>query len=225
MITRIILVATALGLWVFPLRAQEADTNKPSGEAPSAELIIDAEETVVKEPALAPGEQPLPPMDGSLPGEQNIFGQDLFGGPGMFVAPETPSEPQIPERPPLLEDPKEAERKIRVQFRKVKAVVDQDRQVLELQDMARRAPTPEDERAARRAYYTVFFQKIRKADTNLTAYADKLEAASLAPLYQTRIQPTEPLNPPPQPQPAAKFIPPPQFPEVEPLDERPVALP
>lgn len=224
MVTRIIVVAAALGIWASPSRAQEADTNKPSGDAPSAELIIDAEETVVKEPALAPGEQALPPMDGSLPGERDIFGQDLFGTPSMF-APEPPSEPQIPERPPIIEDPQEAERKTRVQFRKVKAVIDRDPQVIELQDMAHRAPTPEDERAARRSYYTVFFHKIRKADPNLTAYADKLEAASLAPLYQTRIQPTEPLNPAPQPQPAAKFIPPPQFPEVEPLDERPVALP
>jgi hypothetical protein len=194
-----------------------------AAEAPSAELIIDAEEEVLEEPAMEPSEQPLPPMDGdgSLPGEDNIFGADLFGGPDMFM----PPMPDIPEVPPMIEDPKELERKMRVKLRRIKARLNQDPQLLELQAMAQRAPTPEDQRAARRAYYALFFEKVRKADPTLADFADKTEEASLAGLYQTRIEPTLALNPPPQPQPQERFIPRQQFPDVLALDEEAIPLP
>lgn len=199
------------------------ETSAADAEAPSAELIIDAEEKVLEEPAMEPGEQPLPPMDGdgSLPGEENIFGADLFGAPDMFM----PPMPDIPDVPPVIEDPKELERKMRVKLRRIKARLDQDPQLLELQDMARRAPTPEDHRAARRAYYALFFDKVRRADPSLADFADKTEEASLAGLYQTRIEPTLALNPPPQPQPQERFIPRPQFPEVPVIDDESVPLP
>ena len=193
----------------------------PASEQPSAELIIDAEETVANEPGLPAGDEPLPQLEGQLPGEQNIFGDDLFG-PGEFY---TPSMPEIPSAPPIVEDPREAERKMRVKFRKVRARLEGDPDLLSLKDMAARAPTPEDHRAARRSYYALFFAKVRKADKSLADYADKLEKQSVAGLYQTRIQPTVALNPPPEPQPAAQFIPPNQYPDVLPLDEEPVALP
>lgn len=197
--------------------------DKPQEETkPSAELIIDAEQTIVKEPALAPGEEPLPPMDGGLPGEQNIFGNDLFGtGTGIYA----PRTPQIPARVPLLEDPQEAERKMRIRLRKIKAGLDRDPYLMELEEMAAKAPTPEDYRAARRAYYTVFFEKVRRADSSLKDYTDKLEKQSLAGLYQTRVEPTWPLRPAPEPQPKAKFVPAPEYPQELQADEQPVALP
>lgn len=202
-------------------------TPTPSGiesaEAPSAELIIDAEEEVLEEPAMAPDEQPLPPMDGDtpFPGEENIFGDDLFGAPDMFM----PAPPSIPDVPPLIEDPKELERKQRVRLRKIKARLAQDPELLDLQNMAARAPTPEDQRAARRAYYALFFEKVRKADPSLAEYSDGLEKSSVAGLYQTRIEPTLALNPPPQPQPRAEFIPKQEFPDSVPLDEESIPLP
>ena len=203
-------------------------TPTPSGiesaEAPSAELIIDAEEEVIEEPAMAPDEQPLPPMDGDspFPGEENIFGDDLFGAPDLFMP---SSMPDLPEVPPLIEDPKELERKQRVKLRRIKARLDRDPQLLDLQDMAARARTPEDQRAARRAYYALFFDKVRKADPSLSEYADGLERSSLTWLYQTRIEPTLALNPPPQPQPREEFIPKQQFPDSIPLDEESIPLP
>ncbi|MBE2179456.1 MAG: hypothetical protein IAE97_03210 [Chthoniobacterales bacterium] len=213
---------------LLPLHAQEeastdapAMTNAPAtAEAPSAELIIDAEEAVISEPALAPGEEPLPPMDAPFPGEDNIFGNDLFGTQDTYTPP-----PAMPERPPLLEDPQESERKMRVQLRRLKAVLDRDPQLFELQEMADRATTPEDRRAARRAYYALFFDKVRKANPKLTDYADKLEKASLNNLYQTRIEPTLALNPPPLPQPQVRFIPKRQFEDYVPADEEPVPVP
>jgi hypothetical protein len=161
-------------------------------------------------------------MDGGLPGEQNIFGTDLFGtGTGIYA----PRSAQVPARVPLLEDPQEAERKMRIRLRKIKAGLDRDPRLVELEEMAAKAPTPEDYRAARRSYYTVFFDKVRRADASLKNYADKLEKESLAGLYQSRIEPTSPLQPPPLPQPQAKFVPLPEYPQELPADEQPVALP
>lgn len=215
------LLLMALAVALPSVRAQEEPEPAPSpAEVPSAELIIDAEEPPPPEPQLAPGEEPLPPMDGGLPGEQNLFGNDLFGTPDAYTPP-----PAMPERPPILEDPKEAERKQRVQLRKLKAVLDRDPQLVELQNMADTATTPEDRRAARRAYYALFFDKVRKQNPKLSDFADKLEKASLRDLYQTRIEPTLALNPPPLPQPQAQFIPKRQFEEVVPADEEPVRLP
>lgn len=190
----------------------QSPPSSPTNEAPSAELIIDAEQAVTKDPVLAPGEEPLPAMDNKLPGEENIFGADLFGATPSY----TPSpEAQIPERPPLVEDPREAERKQRVQFRKIKASVERDPQMVQLAEDAAAARTPEGYRAARRAYYTVFFSKVRKADSSLATYCNNLEKTTIAELYQKRVEPTMPLEPPPEPQPAPALVPPPEFPPAE----------
>lgn len=215
--------ATSAVLFAAPsLRAQEAPS--PEKAAPSAELINHPEQTVLKEPALEPGEEPLPKMDSPLPGEENIFGNDLFG---TGAAPSTGYSRQskrIPPRLPVLEDPLEAERKARIRLRNIKARIERDPRLVELQQMAENAPTPEDYRAARRAWYTLFFDKVRRADSSLTAYAEKLEKQSVAGLFQSRVEPTWPPREPPLPQPQAKFIPPKQYP-VLPADEQPVRLP
>lgn len=198
-----------------------AASGAPEGEGPSAELIIGAEQTVTEDPGLPAADEPLPELQGAFPGEENIFGDDLFG-PGEFYE---PSMPEMPSAPPLIEDPREAERKMRVKFRKLRARLEGEPDLLSLGEMAASARTPEDYRAARRAYYALFFGKVRKADSSLKEYADKLEKQSVAGLYQTRIQPTVALNPPPEPQPAAEFIPPNQYPDLLPQDEQPLALP
>jgi len=227
-------LATLLLVWA-PAQGQEAEpagvealpTPQASPEAapadaPSAELINEAEETIVTDPALPPGEEPLPALEGGpLPGEENIFGDDLFGPTDFY----SPSMPSVPETPPIIEDPAELERKIRVKFRKLRARLQGDPQLAALKEMAERAPTPEDYRAARRSYYALFFNKVRAADSSMKDYADRLERESIADLYQTRIEPTVALNPPPEPQPQAQFIPANQFPDLLPADEEPVALP
>jgi hypothetical protein len=193
-------------------------------EKPSAELIVEAEETIIKEPVLEPGEEPLPVMDGNFPGEENIFGNDLFGAPTSGGG-TTTRAPRLPATVPVLEDPLEAERKMRIRLRKIKAGLDQDPRLVELEQMAATAPTPEDYRAARRAYYTLFFDKVRRADSTLKGYADTLEKQSLAGLFQSRVEPTWPLQEPPLPQPQAKFVPPKKYPDVLLPDEEPVLLP
>jgi hypothetical protein len=223
-------VLTILWLVSVAASAQEATpTPAPApstAEKPSAELIIDAEETVIKEPALEPGEQPLPLMDTKIPGEQDIFGDDLFnpssaGGAGLGSA----TLPRIPPPLPVLEDPLEKERKMRIRLRQIKALLDRDARLIELENMAVNAPTPDDYRAARRAYYALFFDKVRRADSTLKDYADRLEKESLAGLFQSRVEPTQPLREPPRPLPSARFLPPKQYPLSLPADEQPVRLP
>lgn len=224
MYLRWLLVAATTGvLFAMPaLRAQNAPAAEKS--APSAELIGHPEQAVLKEPALEPGEEPLPKMDSQLPGEENIFGNDLFGtGTAPSSGYSRPSA-RVPARLPVLEDPREAERKARIRLRKIKAGIEQDPRLVELQQMAENAPTPEDYRAARRAWYALFFDKVRRADSSLKDYADKLEKESVAGLFQTRVEPTWPPREPPLPQPQAKFIPAKQYP-VLPADEQPVQLP
>lgn len=221
----------ALGITVFLLSlsgpgwSQEPSPATNASGEPSAELIIDAEETVIKEPVLEPGEEPLPPMDGGLPGDENIFGDDLFSPSAPGTGPSRRSSAVRPPAVPLLEDPQETERKMRIRLGKIKARLDQDPRLVELRQASETAPTPEDYRAARRAYYTVFFDKVRRADGTLKEFADKLEKQSLAGLYQTRVEPTWPLRPAPMPQPQARFVPPRQYPENLPVAEEPVRLP
>lgn len=222
---RILLLAAFLCCLPMPGMAEEPAEESAVGEKPSAELIIDAEETVIKEPVLEPGEEPLPPMDGGLPGDENIFGDDLFSPSAPGGASARSSAPVRSLAVPLLEDPQETERKMRIRLGKIKARLDQDPRLVELRQASETAPTPEDYRAARRAYYTVFFDKVRRADGTLKEFADKLEKQSLAGLYQTRVEPTWPLHPAPEPQPQARFIPPKQYPESLPASEEPVRLP
>lgn len=219
----LLVFAATLAAW--PLAAREPAPSPAADEKPSAELIIDAEEKVVDEPALEPGEQPLPQMDAPFPGERDIFGDDLFGAPSSGEAGAPTRGPSIPQSLPLLEDPLETQRKMRIRLDKIRARLALDPQLVGLQQMARTAPTPEDQRAARRAYYALFFDKVRRADAGLKDYADQLEKKSVAGLYQTRVEPTWPLSEPPQPQPQARFIPPRQYPDALPADEEPVPLP
>lgn len=184
------------------LHAQDPAAS-PTNSSPSAQLITSPEQTVLGEPRLEPGEEPLPSMDGSIPGDANLFGEDLLGpGTGSYA----PREPTaIPPRLPVLEDPLEAERKMRIRLRRIMAELDRDPRLVELRETADRAPTPEDRRAARRAYYTLFFDKVRRADASLTKFVAPLERKALAELYQSRVEPTVPLSAPPAPQPSAKL--------------------
>jgi hypothetical protein len=200
--------------------ATQAATAQEEAPAPSAELIVDAEETIINEPALDPGQEPLPLMDIPFPEDDNIFGDALYAPePVTGVARRT--GPVTPPPMPLLEDPRETERQMRIRLRKIRARLVQDPRLVELEEMAGNAPTPEDYRAARRAWYALFFDRVRRADASLKDFADQLERQAVAGLYQTRVEPTWPLQPAPQPQPQARFVPERQFPDL-PDDEQPV---
>ena len=123
------------------LPAQEGGTDK--GEKPSAELIVEAEERIIKEPTLEPGEESLPRMDGNFPGEDNIFGDDLFGDPsGSMRGGSSSPAPRLPAAVPVLEDPLETERKMRIRLGKLQARLARDPGLVELEQLAATAPTP-----------------------------------------------------------------------------------
>jgi hypothetical protein len=220
-----LLLACTLALGATRAQEEPSETAVPPepspGEQPSAELIIDAEQAVASEPGVPSPDEPLPQLEGQLPGEQNIFGDDLFGTSELY----NPPAQEVPPTPPMIEDQGELERKMRVNFRKLKARIEAAPELAALKEMAGSARTPEDYRAARRSYYALFFDKVRKADASMKDYADTLEKQALAGLYETRIEPTVALNPPPQPQPQEQFIPAKQYPDLLPADEAPVALP
>ena len=218
----IALVPIVFSVATLPAQESTMDTS----EKPSAELIVEAEETIIKEPALQPGEESLPRMDGNFPGEDNIFGDDLFGDPtGSMGGGSSPRAPRLPSVVPVLEDPLETERKMRIRLDRIKARLARDPGLVELEQLADTAPTPEDYRAARRAYYALFFDKVRRANSTLKDFADQLEEESLSGLFQTRITPTWPLREPPRPLPQARLVPPNQYPEEIPPGEQPVPLP
>ena len=126
-------------LSVASLPAQEGTASQV--EKPSAELIVEAEETIIKEPALEPGEEALPRMDGNFPGEDNIFGGDLFGDPaGGMRGSSSPRAPRLPSAVPVLEDPLETERKMRIRLDKIKARLAGDPGLVELEQLAETAP-------------------------------------------------------------------------------------
>lgn len=187
-------------------------------EKPSALLINEAESTVVSDPGLDLAQEPLPAMDVPLPENDNIFGEALYAPEDLM---QEPRAPVIPAPLPSLEDPFEKERKQKIRLRQIRARLQSDPRLEELRVMAERAPSPEDYRAARRAWYTLFFDRVRAADGSLKDLADKLEKQALGGLYQAKVEPTWPLQPAPQPQPQARFVPPREFPDL-PADEEPV---
>jgi len=208
------------GLLAAAMAVATAPAQQDGEPAPSAELIIDAEETIINEPTFDPGTAPLPALDIPFPEDDNIFGDALYAPEAVTGVARRP-DPFVAPPLPVLEDPQETERKMRIRLRKIRARLVQDPRLVELERLAAEAPTPEDYRAARRAWYALFFDRVRRADGTLKEYADKLERASLAGLYQTRIEPTQPLQPPPQPQPQARFVPERQYPDL-PADEQPL---
>ncbi len=152
------------------------------------------------EPPLAPGEEALPPLEGGFPGDDAIFGSESLGVSALPGANLRPSR-VIPPRPVLAPDSAEEARKMRIRFREAKIVADRDPAVQEMWQLSETAKTDEDKRAALRAYYRLLFSRVRKIDPKLKAYTEPKEAAALALLAQTRVDPTVPLNPPPLPEP------------------------
>lgn len=124
---------------------------------------------------------------------------ELFAIPNEFVPPPAPAiDPAA-----LAAASQERERKLDKAYVKARTKAEKDPALVTLLEQARSAPTFEAERAAYREYYRGLFAAIRKLDKSLDERCDKLEEAYLRRLAQTRVEPTIPLEPPPQPEPLA----------------------
>ncbi len=194
-----------------PEPSPAADTSSPSPTpeaSPSGATEGETPATPDASPSDDPDMIPLPPETGDvgapIVSETEVPALDrptdsAFTGdlpPGPDVIPDSPAAPTGPSAG-------EIERKLRIRYQEVRTQVEKDSAVRSLLEKARKAKTSEDERAAYREYYRLLFKKMRAVDKELTARVDVMEAAYLARLAQTRIEPTIPLNPPPVPEPLA----------------------
>lgn len=122
-----------------------------------------------------------------------------FADPNSVIPDGAPSVPPAPSGPSATE----IERKLKIRYKEVRTEVEKDPAVRSLWEQAQSAKSLEDERAALREYYRLLFKKMKKVDKELTARCEVMEKAYLARLAQSRLEPTIPLNPPPQPEPLA----------------------
>ncbi len=198
-------------------------TASPSPEAtltleptPSATVSPSPEATLTLEPtpSASPDDViPLPADSGSVetpivsdsevtPVEKINAGDGLpdssFTDPNGVIPGDGLSD--IPAAPPTGPTAGELERKLKIRYKEVRTKVENDPAVQSLLEQAQTAKSFEDERAAYREFYRLMFKKMKKIDKELTERCDAMEKAYLARLAQTRLEPTIPLNPPPQPQ-------------------------
>jgi hypothetical protein len=83
----------------------------------------------------------------------------------------------------------------RIHFREARIKAERDPKVQAEWDRANKAKTDLEKREALKSYYTLLYARILKIDSSVKKTADLRSAASLHRLEQTRIDPTEPLDP------------------------------
>jgi hypothetical protein len=136
--------------------------------------------------------EPLP----DLPPGDDFMEDSLLLMPDDFSAPFDTGFADLPGD--VMGEPA---RIIERRYKTLRIKTDKDPEVVSLAQQAAEAKSDEARRQAKRAYYRLLFEKMRKADESLTAKIDRMERAYLERLEQTRIEPTIPLSPPPTPQP------------------------
>lgn len=104
---------------------------------------------------------------------------------GVTSAPSKPSKTQIAED----------EVKQRIQYRLAKNKAVRDPAVQGAWDAAEKAATDLEKREAMKRYYTLLNARIRKIDGSLSKVAIERESTATRRLGETRIDPTEPLDP------------------------------
>jgi hypothetical protein len=139
---------------------------------------------------LAEGMAPLPESD-----QDFVDPNQLMPADGASSAPIDPRS--------LAAAGEEQERKLKVRYKEVRLKAEKDPAVAALLETAKKARTFEAERAAYREFYSTLFRKMKKLDPTLAAKCDLMEKAYRTRLAQTRLEPTIPLEPPPNPQPLA----------------------
>jgi type IV secretory pathway VirB10-like protein len=128
------------------------------------------------------------------------------------LIPETPAPTEKPRGTALPEGPgsttkpgkkdkkstteiTEAELAERIRFREAKTKALRDPAVQLQWKRSTRAETDFEKREALKSYYTLLFARIGRTDRTLTRLAATRQATAIRQLTQTRIDPTEPLDP------------------------------
>jgi hypothetical protein len=132
--------------------------------------------------------------------------------PGAPAAPAPAAVPEVtlipemvPENPKPAPEPKPAQKSkteesaeemvVRIHFREAQIKALRDPQVQAEWDRAAKAKTDLEKREALKRYYKLLHGQIVKIDASVKKLSEFREAASLRRLEQTRIDPTEPLDP------------------------------
>jgi hypothetical protein len=178
-----------------------------SSPSPTPEATAAGEDVIPLPPEAGAADQPMVSESDVQPIEKTNAG-DLnsdaaFADPNAVIPEDNGVISDLPSAPAAGPSAGEIERKLKIRFKEVRVQVDKDPAVRELLETAQAAKSFEDERAAYREYYRLLFKKMKKIDKDLTARCEAMERAYIARLAQTRIEPTIPLNLPPQPEPMA----------------------
>jgi len=184
------------------------DMPSPSEPSPTPEAS--------PEPKPAPEAKEAPVSDRdfiTLPDQTTLSGETINAETAVSITPDAPisdpnallpsSSSEIPDAAAVAVNNEAQERKIKVRYKQVRLEADQDSNVTALLDKAKKATTFEGERAAYREYYRALFRRMKKIDSSIAKKCDEMEKAYLNRLAQTRIEPTIPLEPPPNPKPLA----------------------
>lgn len=83
----------------------------------------------------------------------------------------------------------------RIKMRELKTKFERDPKIAGELDRANAAKTDYEKREALRSYYTMLYERIAKADSSLKKRADAARVRMTHRLDQTRIAPTEPIDP------------------------------
>ena len=180
-------------------------SSQPEASPPSAENQPSGTDATDQSGTLAPSELPSPDdeSDGAplatgdiipLPSDSDTSLTDDALMDTEFI-PGTLAPPPVA---PTVESEAERRRAENIRYREIRTRAEADPQLVSLRALAASARTLEDERAALRAYYRQLYKKIADLDPSLKEKARAMENAYIRSLSQSRLEPTIPLNSPPE---------------------------
>ena len=181
-----------LTLWfaIFAVRFASADEPVPSGNpAPSPPLPL--------APAIAPAADPdkLLPLGDPIP--RPAATPSLLPDEIPAAAKRPPSgRPPAPGKPGTSLKPQAtaAELDLRIRYRKARNVAETNGKVRAAWDDSREAKTDHDKRQTLKRYYDVLFAQMLTVDRGIAPLVEERRKAEFAPLTQTRIAPTVPVE-------------------------------
>lgn len=146
------------------------------------------------EPSSAPDAGPPPPPEGGP-----VPGSPTAADPNALI-PTGEKERTLPPQATVEQAQKVSAREL-AKYKAAKIQAEKVPSIRSMYELAQKATTEEDYRAAMRTYYRMLFKKIELIDPSLAEKARGMQEAYLRRLAQTRIEPTIPLRPPPTPAP------------------------
>lgn len=175
---------------LFALAAATLLTTAVAQEAPKPQLRGGpaAPKEPTSEPAAAPAAAAKEPL-GLIP--ETLEPAPKPKGGALLE----PGDATMPEQKIDKTTAAQDELNARIKMRDLKTKVDRDPKVIGELDRANAAKTDYEKREALRSYYTLLYDRIAKLDPSLKKRANEAKMRMSHRLDQTRIAPTEPIEP------------------------------